>query len=316
MTGGRFELSPAAFRRVTLLALAALTIIVVSGGAVRLTGSGLGCSDWPTCEQDELVGEMSVHKAIEFGNRLFTGVVSAAVILAVLGSLRRRPYRRDLVWWSVGLVVGVLGQIVLGGMVVLFHLNPWLVLGHFQLSMVLVWNAVVLHHRAGEPAAPADPGAAVVGLVRAVTALTAAAIVAGTLVTGSGPHTGSRDEPIDRLPFAVPDVARVHGILVMTLLAVVVVLLVRSRHTAPVVHRTTRVVLVVLLAQATVGYVQYFTDVPVVLVAIHIAGATALWIAVVALHLRSVPARGRARPPARRDRVTAEGAHHPDLVGS
>src|SRR5690606_35101911 len=155
---GRLAISPATYRRLTLLALVALTVIVVSGGAVRLTGSGLGCSDWPTCEEDELVGEMSVHKAVEFGNRLFTGVVSIAVVLAVLGSLRRRPYRRDLVWWSWGLVAGVVGQIVLGGLVVLFHLNPWLVLGHFQLSMILVWNAVVLHTKAADPAPPPHPG--------------------------------------------------------------------------------------------------------------------------------------------------------------
>jgi cytochrome c oxidase assembly protein subunit 15 len=294
MASARAVLTPRTYRRITLLALAALSVIVVSGAAVRLTGSGLGCSDWPTCEEDELVGEMSYHKAIEFGNRLFTGVVSVAVILAVSGSLRRRPYRRDLVHWSLGLVAGVLGQIVLGGLVVLFHLNPWLVLGHFQLSMVLVWNAVVLHHKAADPPTPPDPGATITRLVRAISALAVLVIVAGTVVTGSGPHTGSRDEPIDRLPFAVPDVARVHGIVAMTLVAATIALLVVSRHRAPAVHRLGRVLLGVLVAQAAIGYVQYFTDVPVLLVAIHIAGATALWITVVTLHLRSLPGRADA----------------------
>ncbi len=293
-----------------MLALVALSVIVVSGAAVRLTGSGLGCSDWPACEEDELVGEMSYHKAIEFGNRMFTGVVSLAVILAVSGSLRRRPFRRDLVGWSLGLVAGVLGQIVLGGLVVLFHLNPWLVLGHFQLSMVLVWNAVVVHHRAGDPAPPPDPGRTLRRLVRAVTAAAVAVIVAGTIVTGSGPHAGSRDEPIDRLPFAVPDVARIHGIAAMTLLVLVLAVLWHSRAGAPAVHRPARVLLAVVLAQALIGYVQYFTDVPVLLVGVHILGATLLWITVVALHLRSIPARSAGMT------ATPTGEPAPALVGT
>lgn len=315
MASARAVLTPRTYRRITLVALAALTVIVVSGAAVRLTGSGLGCSDWPTCEEDELVGEMGYHKAIEFGNRMFTGVVSVAVVLAVSGSLRRRPYRRDLVHWSLGLVAGVLGQIVLGGMVVLFHLNPWLVLGHFQLSMLLVWNAVVLHHKASDPVPPPDPGATITRLIRAISALAVLVVVAGTIVTGSGPHTGSRDEPIDRLPFAVPDVARIHGIVAMTLVAATIALLVVSRRRAPAIHTRARVLFGVLVVQAGIGYVQYFTDVPILLVACHIAGATALWITVVTLHLRSLPGRHRTTTV---DPPTSDGAAAApaDLVGT
>ena len=143
------ELSPSAYRRVTLAALWSLVFIVVTGAAVRLSNSGLGCTDWPTCKANRVVAPFEYHAMVEFVNRTITGLVSVAVILAVLGSLRRVPRRRDLTWLSVGLVAGVVGQIVLGGMVVKFDLNPWLVQGHFVLSMLLVLDAAVLAHRAG-----------------------------------------------------------------------------------------------------------------------------------------------------------------------
>ncbi|MDP9419947.1 MAG: COX15/CtaA family protein, partial [Actinomycetota bacterium] len=147
------RITPSGYRRVTLFALVALGFIVVTGAAVRLTGSGLGCTDWPTCEQGRLApSEITDAPAmIEFANRLVTGLVSVAVILAVAGALRRVPRRRDLVWLAAGLVAGVLAQIVLGGLVVLFELSPRLVMGHFLLSMVILWNATVLHHRAARP---------------------------------------------------------------------------------------------------------------------------------------------------------------------
>ena len=132
------RVSPRAYRRITLLALCAQVFIMVTGAAVRLTGSGLGCSDWPTCEQDRLVAPFEYHAMIEFLNRTITGLVSIAVIAAVLGSLLRAPRRADLTWWSLGLVAGVVGQIVLGGLTVLFELQPPFVIAHFLLSMVLV----------------------------------------------------------------------------------------------------------------------------------------------------------------------------------
>lgn len=272
-------MTPARYRRITGSALIALVIIVVTGAAVRLTGSGLGCSDWPTCEQDQLVADLEVHAMIEFVNRLITGIVSLAVIAAVLGSLSRRPRRRDLVQLSLGLVAGVIGQIILGAFVVLSHLNPWLVLGHFLLSMVLVANAVVLHARAGYDPVPTS------SRTRAyrwpVIGLTLAAIFAGTLVTGAGPHSGSHDgEAIERLPFDIPDIARVHGAIVVALLLTVAATIWHlGRIEAPSNERwRARLVLVALLAQAGVGYVQYFSGVPVVLVGAHVAGATLVWI--------------------------------------
>src|SRR3712207_5852082 len=121
------RLSPPAYRRITLAATLLLAFIIVTGGAVRLTGSGLGCPDWPTCAEDRVVAPWEYHAMIEFANRTVTGLVSAAVIVAVLGSLLRVPRRRDLVWLSLGLVAGVVGQIVLGGLTVLFELWPPLV---------------------------------------------------------------------------------------------------------------------------------------------------------------------------------------------
>ena len=196
----------------------ALAVIVVTGTAVRLTASGLGCSDWPTCEEGQLIADFSFHPMIEFVNRVFTGFVAVAVIVAVLASLFRKPRRRDLTLLSWGLVAGVIGQIALGAVTVLTHLNPWVVMSHFLLSMVLVANATVLHARAGYD--PVPPERAGRWYRWPITLLTTAAITAGTLVTGSGPHAGSEDgDPIERMPFDVPNVARIHGGIVIALVA-------------------------------------------------------------------------------------------------
>ncbi|MDQ6797088.1 MAG: COX15/CtaA family protein [Actinomycetota bacterium] len=294
------KLSPSAYRRVTFGAALALGFIIVTGGAVRLTGSGLGCPDWPTCARDRVVAPWSYHAMVEFVNRTITGLVSVAVMLAVLGSLLRQPRRRDLTLLSAGLVGGVIGQIVLGGITVLFHLWPPLVMGHFLLSMAILADAVVLHQRAGLADGPgASPGtrsrgptprgpvvgAGLVSLGRLVVASAALTVLLGTIVTGAGPHGG--DDKVARLPFLVPDVARLHGISVMLLLVLVLVTLWRlRRENAPgALLRRGEVLLGVLVAQAAVGYVQYFTGVPVVLVGVHIAGATAVWAAAVAFLL-------------------------------
>src|SRR3954452_7181028 len=124
------------YRRITCGALVAVTIIIVTGAAVRLTGSGLGCPDWPTCARGRVVAPFEYHAMVEFVNRTVTGLVSVAVALAVLGSLLRTPRRRDLTRWSLGLVAGVVAQIVLGGVTVLLELTPPIVMAHFVLSLV------------------------------------------------------------------------------------------------------------------------------------------------------------------------------------
>jgi cytochrome c oxidase assembly protein subunit 15 len=282
-------LTATAYRRIAFGALLALAFIVVTGAAVRLTGSGLGCPQWPSCEPGSLTprGESDHHDWIEFVNRTITGLVSVAVILAVLGAARRRPYRRELLLLALGLVAGVVGQIVLGGLTVLFDLWPPLVMAHFLVSMVLVATAVLLHHRAGEP--DGERVAVVHGatrrLTRAVTACTAVVVATGTVVTASGPHAGDAD--VDRLGPDLPDVARVHGIAVVVLLAVLVVALTRlHRDAAPAdVRRTATSLLVLLAVQGVLGYTQYFTGVPALLVGFHVALATAAWALAVQLFL-------------------------------
>ena len=288
----RFTISPAGYRRVTFLALLALAFIVVTGGAVRVTGSGLGCPDWPTCAEGRIVAPLEYHALIEFVNRMVTGTVSIMVIVAVLAALRRRPYRRDLVWLACGLVLGVMGQIVLGGLVVLFHLYPPLVMGHFVLSMVLVANAVVLHHRAGQPdGATGSRAHELRPLGTGLVAWAAVVLALGTVVTGSGPHAGSNEgELVERLPFVVRDVARLHGAAVWIFLALALYTVWRAhrdRAGADVQRRGT-VLVAVLCAQGALGYIQYFNNVPAPLVAIHIGGATAMWIAVLRFRLALV----------------------------
>jgi cytochrome c oxidase assembly protein subunit 15 len=274
------RISPRRYRTITAVALGLLTTIVITGGAVRLTGSGLGCDDWPRCSQQKLVDVSSTHAAIEQVNRMFTGLVAVAVILAVLGSLWRRPRRRDLTWLSVGLVAGVIGQIVLGGVTVLVDLNPFAVASHMLLSQAIVACAVVLVRRAGEPDGPRRPivSATARRLCWALTVVTGAAIVAGTVVTGAGPHAGSED--VQRFDVEITDAARTHGTLVLLAVALAIVLAV-SLQRRPADRRALQGALsswiFVAVLQATVGYVQYFNEVPAMLVGLHIAGATALW---------------------------------------
>lgn len=283
------RLSPDAYRRVTLFAVLSLAAIVLTGATVRLTGSGLGCTDWPNCSQGRLTpSEISDAPAmIEFVNRLVTGLVSVAAIVAVLGSMVRQPRRPDLTWLSWGLVAGVLAQIVLGGLVVLFDLSPRLVMGHFLLSMLIVWNAVVLHHRAGRASAQVVPvvSGRVRSLLRAVFVATSVAVVTGTVVTAAGPHAG--DEQAERLNIVVRDIARIHsGTVIVTLLLVVATLRwIWSDGSPPLVRQAAQVFVAVLVAQGAVGYTQYFTGVPVVLVGVHIVGALAVWVAAIRLNL-------------------------------
>ncbi|MGH9155554.1 MAG: COX15/CtaA family protein [Acidimicrobiales bacterium] len=277
--------SPSAYRRVTLCALVALGFIVVTGGAVRLTGSGLGCPDWPTCDRSQVIRVVpsDFHATVESVNRTITGVVSVFVMLAVLGSVFRRPRRRDLVWLSLGLVAGVIGQIVLGGLTVIFELRPELVMAHFLVSMVLIANAVVLHERAGRDEGRWVPigRREVMALGRLVVVAAGLVLLLGTVVTSSGPHGG--DDRAERFPFLVSDVARLHGLAAFLLLAVTLGALWRlwQLGVVPALIRRAEVLLAVLVGQGVVGYVQYFTGVPALLVGVHIAGAAATWAAAV-----------------------------------
>ena len=292
----------------------ALGAIVLTGVSVRLTGSGLGCPDWPNCDDQQFVptGEYQYHAWIEFGNRLVTGVVSVAVILAVLGSLWRIPKRKDLVGWSLGLVAGVGAQVILGRWVVTSELKPWIVIAHFLLSMVLLWNAIVLHHRADErnrkdrspsgtsSVAPSgnslsklpsgrNPYQAGDSRLRAMlwvmSILAGWVLVNGTLVTGSGPHGG--DENAERLSFDIAGVARLHSISVIVFCVIVLgIFWMLFRSSSPEKALKSMYVLMVVIAmQGFIGYLQYFNDVPELLVGLHVLGAISVWWATLHSHL-------------------------------
>ena len=290
-----------AYTRLTRFALWALTAIVVTGTAVRLTGSGLGCEDWPTCSEDRFVADLEYHALVEFVNRLFTGVVAIAVIAAVLGSVRRQPRRSDLTALSLGLVAGVLGQVALGALLVKTELDPRFTMGHFLLSMVLLWNAAVLDVRArqhGAGPAGSHPLNGVTQLMRwAVLAVGAVLLVSGTLVTGAGPHAG--DTRAERLPLLVQEVARIHSIIALVLLGMVVWTWWRLRAAGSADRARMGRVAVLLAVQGAVGYTQYFTGVPVLLVGIHVALASVTWIEIV----KAAHAPGASAAAARPDRL-------------
>jgi cytochrome c oxidase assembly protein subunit 15 len=296
------RVSPRTYRGLTLAALVLLVAIVITGALVRLTESGLGCSDWPNCNEQKFIDVSSWHAGVEQVNRLFTGLVGVAVIAAVLGSLLRTPRRRDLTWLSVSLVVGVIGQALVGAVVIYTDLHPAAVQQHFLLSMALLAAALTLHRRAR--LADGDHRRPVVGPLTArwawvVAVLGAAALVTGTVVTGTGPHSGSHEgEPVRRWGFEITTVARVHGITVLALLAVVLFVIWRTWRTPDrrVLEPPLTALIVVGLLQASIGYIQYLNDVPVALVGIHVFLACLVWLATVnvVLHLREgrAPARG------------------------
>jgi cytochrome c oxidase assembly protein subunit 15 len=301
----REPLEPGTYRLIAAVALVALGAIIVSGAAVRLTGSGMGCPTWPSCEDGSLVprGATGHNGWIEFLNRMFTGAVSVAVALAVLGSRRLRTPRPDLTRLAWGLVIGVFAQVLLGGVVVLLHVAPLSVAGHYLLSAALVANAVLLHHRASEPegARRAQATPALLARSRALLGLATVVLVTGTLVTGSGPHSG--DEAADRLPFAVVTVARVHSGAVWLFLAAVLLVLRRATRgdAEPDAVGRGRLLVGAILAQGALGYVQYAADVPETMVGAHVLGSVLVWVAVLRFHLGltepiPIPA---ASPPAR-----------------
>lgn len=304
----RLDIAPERFATIARWALWSLVAIVVTGSLVRLTGSGLGCSDWPTCEPGEFVPAADFHGWVEFGNRIVTGLVSAAVVVAVAASWWRRPRRGDLVWWSLGLVAGVIFQIGLGAVTVLTHLSPPIVMSHFLASQLLVSAAVVLAHRASPEPPPGGNGTArlpnqVRTLAWLAATLTAAALWTGTVVTGTGPHGG--DEHVERLQYALPSVARIHGITVAVLAAVALLLAFRVRRLAATtggdamteLGRRIRTVIGVMAVQAAIGYVQYFNELPVLLVALHVIGATLLTITMTRLVLAAETGRRASAEP-------------------
>jgi len=256
--------------------------IVVTGGLVRLTGSGLGCPTWPQCVPESFTPvphqAQGFHKIIEFGNRSLTGVVSIAALLVIIAVWRWAPGRRALLRISVLPLVGVMLQVVLGGITVLTGLNPALVAAHFLASMVLVSLSAYLLYRVGE----GDD--APVALVRneiqrlawATVALGVIVLMLGTVVTGSGPHSGDAATP--RFGFDPRTISWLHADTVMLFvgLVVAVMLAVHLTSSDPHPRKVWRAVLVITLLQGLVGYTQYLTGLPEVLVMVHMLGASLL----------------------------------------
>jgi cytochrome c oxidase assembly protein subunit 15 len=282
----RWTVSPDAFRRVALAAVAALTLTIISGAAVRLTGSGLGCDTWPKCDATSVVAPLGFHPWVEFGNRLINALVTIFCIGAFVAARRRRPRRADLTWLSLGLVIGLVVEVVVGGIVVYSKLNPVLVSVHFVLGLLFLAVAVVLHLRARVPDGSEAPEPLVRRPVLILSSLSlvmlAVVVSLGTVVTSTGPHGGAPDTP--RYHFALHAVAQLHGTSVEVYLGLTLVLLWTLIRTGvpPAVLRRGEVMLVAMAAQAAVGYTQYLTSDPVGMVAVHVAGASILVIA--ALH--------------------------------
>ena len=276
------RLSPAVFRRLALFNVILLVAIIVSGAAVRLTNSGLGCANWPNCSATKLVDVSTKHAAIEQLNRIFSGAIGVPIALALLAAYWRDPRRKDLVRMGWALFALFWAEAVLGGISVKVRLAWVSVMGHFLLALALVGIALWMYRRSGEPDGPRRRvvSPVVERLVGLVYALTVAAIVLGTLVTAAGPHGG--DVKARRLGYPLGDVARVHAVTVDTLLIVTLVLvvtLVRTRASRRVLTATT-VAIVAMAAQAVLGYVQYFNQIPAILVGFHVFGAVMVFICV------------------------------------
>ncbi|CAM5364214.1 COX15/CtaA family protein [Streptomyces aurantiogriseus] len=292
----RWTPTPRTVRRAALAALVMSVLIVVTGGAVRLTGSGLGCPTWPKCTDDSLTAtsEMGFHGAIEFGNRLLTYVLCAAVGWAIIAARSEKPYRRGLTRLGWAQFWIVMSNAVLGGIVVLVGLNPYTVAAHFVATSALIAVATVMWQRTREGDATPRPlvGKSVQQLVWFLIAATVLLILVGTVVTGAGPHAGDSSE-VERMPLDWETVSKVHAVLAWIVVSLTFALwFVLKAVDAPrsPLHRT-RELFVVLLAQGVLGYVQYFTDLPEVLVGLHMLGSALVWIAVlrVLLALRERP---------------------------
>lgn len=289
-TVASWQPSPAAMRRSALAAVIANIGIAFTGAVVRVTGSGLGCPDWPRCTGDSLVPVRSpdhpvFNMFIEFGNRMLGVCVFVTVAFCLLMALRMRPRRRDLVVLAALLPVGVLLQGIIGGLTVWYALTPGWVTAHFLGTGVMIVLTVWLHTRASEGDGPPTPvvGPALRGLTFLLAGLTVLVLVAGTVVTGSGPHAGDADSV--RYPFALDQVAKIHSGLVWATMALLLVLLVAFRVTRADARLRSRALQLaaVLVVQAAIGVVQYLTGVPAALVSLHVLGAVVIWAATVRL---------------------------------
>ena len=290
----RWTLEPSRFRVLAIVTVVLLCLVVVSGGVVRLTGSGLGCDDWPNCNATKFIDVSSGHAAIEQLNRIFSALIGIPVVLLALGSFRVRPRRPGLVAPSLGVLVTVLANGVVGGIAVRGDLHPALVQSHFLLTMTSIALALVVVRRAGERSSRPVGDRGTRFVFWTVGVATAGALVTGTVVTGTGPHAGEED--VRRFAFDISDTARLHSLTALSaavLVVALIVLLGRSGERARF-ESVLGTWMFVAVVQGLIGYVQYFNGVPEVLVGAHLAGATLFWVVTVELMLDGLGDR-RAR---------------------
>jgi len=275
--------SDAWLRGLALASVIANVVIVVTGGAVRLTDSGLGCPTWPSCTDSSLTPtkQYAIHGIIEFTNRQLTFVL---VVIAIATWLVAMALRRERALATLA-ALGIPTQAVLGGLTVLTHLNPWLVALHFLLSMAIIAVTFTLWWRLRSDAAPAGPvlPAAARALVQVTVGMTAAVLVIGTVVTGSGPHAGDLNSSgkVHRTGLDVESMSQLHADAVMALVGLTVglVAVLYALGAAAPLRKAAVALLAVELAQGAIGYTQYFLNVPPLLVAVHMLGACLVWVA-------------------------------------
>lgn len=306
-----WNVSPATFRRVAYATLVFCAVIIVTGGAVRLTQSGLGCPTWPNCTDHHFVASFSLHPMIEFVNRVITFFAGLGMTITSVFAFFRKPYRKDLMIYSLGLVAGVIAESVLGGITVLEKLDPPFVMAHFVLAILVLWNAIVLYKHSISPEGKPQAlvGKEIVWLSRLMFLNLGAIIVVGTAVAGTGPYSGS---PIAaRLPLNLRQVTYLHADLALIFLAMALAnlfLLHQARASAAIQFRA-RTLMWIGAVQGVIGYTQYFMGLPAFLIGIHIAGATAVWIAMTWYYLSLF----RVSPEARADKTSSSGRTVPRI---
>ena len=299
--------SPTAMRGIALIGVVASAAIIWTGGAVRLSQSGLGCTTWPKCTSASLVasgatGDPLIHRWVEFGNRLITGAIFVIAIAVFVAAWRYRDgdrRRRDLVWLASAQPAGIVAQAVIGGIVVLTKLAPFWVSLHFIATLPVLAAAVALYVRCAESAGPARPLAQPLARLTALAllAVTAVMMVIGTLVTGTGPLAGAADTPRYRF-LSLTQVTQLHADVgwVLGTLAVMTVLTLHLTGAPARAFRFGWVALGLIGLQGALGYAQYFAHLPAGLVWVHVANSALIWIAVLMLNF-ALRDRGKAGVP-------------------